>query len=105
MTAPAHPAWCSPGRCTASGDGPHESEAVAIKVRQRGEPPRVLLLLWAPHSGQPVRLRMVAIGEHLINTVDLDLDSAHLMAVTVMRLLDRARPPEQVGPVPTDSPE
>lgn len=102
MTTVPHPAWCSASRCTASGDGPHESEPTTIRVHQRGAPPRLLLMLWAPRTGHPVRLRMVAIGDHLINTIDLDLDSGHLAAVTILRLLDEARPPEHTGPVPTE---
>ena len=86
-----HPRWCSPGRCHTALQGPHEGEPARIAARDRGA--RLLMLLWQ-QPGQRTRLRIVAIGSMLINEVDLDLDTAHLAAATITKLLADAAPPE-----------
>jgi hypothetical protein len=102
VNLPTHPHWCDPARCTAAGDGPHESAPTTVRVGRTAEPSRVLLLLWAPgRAGRPTKLRMVVISDMLVNSIDFDLDSAHLTMNTIGRLLALARPPERTGPVPT----
>ncbi len=91
MTAAGeHPHWCSPGRCHAATQGPHESEPARIRAGGRGA--RLLMLLWQ-QPGDRVRLRIVAIGSMLINEVDLDLDTAHLAQATITKMLELAAPP------------
>ena len=94
MSPAIHPVWCDTIRCTAAGDGMHESEPVRVAMRGKADPPRMLLLLTAPTTGSPIRLRMVVIGDLLVNSLDLDLDTAHLAANSIHVLLEKARPPE-----------
>jgi hypothetical protein len=55
-----------------------------------------LILLWAPASGTPVRVRLVLIDEPTVSSVDMTLDEAHLAANSIADALVRARPPEHV---------
>jgi hypothetical protein len=82
-------------------EGRHESDAHRVAMRGSGSRPELLVLLWAPDKGTPIRLRLVVVGDHLVNAVDLDLDSADLLRAHIGALLDRARPPEHTGPVPS----
>lgn len=86
-----HPHWCSIGRCHSALQGPHESEPMRIAADGRGA--RLLMLLWQ-QPGARVRLRIVAIGDMLINEVDLDLDTAQLAQVTIAKLLGLTAPPD-----------
>jgi hypothetical protein len=51
-----------------------------------------MLLLLTQREHQPVRLRMVVIGDHLINTLDVDLDTADLCAKTITKVIALAAP-------------
>lgn len=93
MTAPAHPAWCDPARCQAAAQGPHEATPARVTLRGRRANPKLLLVLWAPAVGTPVKIRIVALGELLVTSVDLSLDEATLLRSWVDKLLERAAPP------------
>jgi hypothetical protein len=70
------------------GGGRHESEPVRIAAR--GRAPRLLLSLVAPRRGTPVHLHLIVVGDLIINDVLIDLDSAHLAAVTLTKLVRTA---------------
>lgn len=84
-----HPRWCSPARCEVQLDGSHMSDAVRVASRRTL---RMLIMLIAPLTGSPVRLRLVCIGDDLINSVDLDLDTATLAAASITKVVSQARP-------------
>jgi hypothetical protein len=91
MTASAHPAWCAPSRCGAGVQGgAHEGTPSRVTTRRRrNEPPRMLMLL-LQRPGELARLRIVVITDSLVNSTDLDLDTAALAAATITGLIEQA---------------
>lgn len=93
MTAPAHPHWCDSSACEAGAvGGLHRSTTARINLK-RNEPPRLLLMLTMP-AGGPVRIRLVAISDILVNEVSLSVDEGALTAATLSKLVKDAAPPD-----------
>jgi hypothetical protein len=87
-----HPPWCDPSRCEATIGGVHESQPARVSVHRRGVPPSMIMAL-RQKPGLRTILRIVIIGEVLISTFDLDLDTAHLAVNTMSKLIATAAPP------------
>jgi hypothetical protein len=70
---------------------------------RRNEPPRLLILL-TQTPGQPVRVRLVVLGNLLINELTLSLDEAHLAMNGLQKVIRQASPPAaepESGPIGT----
>lgn len=89
-----HPAWCAVERCSAHLGGTHEGSPLKLTAgRGAGKAPRIMLLLTAPAKGAPVRVRIVTIGDLLINTLDVDVKSAAALADRLLWLVAQATQP------------
>jgi hypothetical protein len=86
--------------------GAHRGTPARIALR-RNESPRLLVLL-TQQPGQPVRVRLVVIGDLLISEVTLSIDEADLARAAIAKVIEQARLPEHTGAVPPaddDGPE
>lgn len=93
-TVEEHPPWCNPTRCKVHELGPHESSPARVTAgRGHGKPPRILLVLWAPPKGKPVKIRLVVLGDLLVNSLDLDLESAAMLAARLTGMISQAEQP------------
>lgn len=81
--ATAHPLWCDTTVCEVSLGGAHRSEATTVYLR-RGRAPRLLLMLSQPERGA-VMIRMVVIGDMVINELTVSIDEAHLAAAALLK--------------------
>lgn len=88
-----HPRWCEPSRCEAHVGGVHQSEPVQVPFKA-GRATQLLLSLVqapmprrAPRRGVPVRVRVIVIGDLIINSVDLSLDVTAMAAATMEKLV------------------
>lgn len=86
-----HPPWCDAAGCEVAAGGAHRSTATRVNLR-RGQPPRLLLMLSQAAPG-PVMIRMVVLGDMLINEITVSLDEAHLAGATLLKLVRLAQPP------------
>lgn len=89
-----HPHWCDLGRCEVGLSGPHLSEATKVTGSRREL--RMLIML-TQVGRRPVRLRLVVVGNDLINTLHVDLDTGHLMAAALLKVIGQAQRPEDDG--------
>lgn len=86
-----HPHWCASGRCEVSRGGAHRSEPVRVNGHDREI--RFLIML-AQVPGQPTRVRVVMIGDLLVASADLDLDTGDLAAASIHQVVRSAARPE-----------
>lgn len=99
---PPHPPWCDRSACEVATGGAHRGTAARVNLR-RNEPPRLLILL-TQTPGQPVRVRLVIIGNLIINEITLSIDEAHLAQAALVKVIAQAAPPApepESGPIGT----
>lgn len=95
MSPVPHPSWCDTTVCEAGAlGGLHRSATSRIKLRRGNEPPTALVMLVATVEGL-TRIRLVVIGDTLINEVAMTLDEAHLLSAILAKLVEQAAPADR----------
>ena len=52
--------------------------------------------LTAPVSGTLVRVHLIVVGDLIINDISVDIDTAHLLVVSLGRLIEQVAPKEEM---------